>query len=143
MKKLLIVSMIFLFGCASIIHGTRQNVAINSTPSGVKVTKQGVHIGTTPAVVELKRGNKHIVLRFEKDGYEPIEIAMTNKVSGWIVGNILFGGIIGLVIDFITGGAYNLTPEEINAIMQKEGITLNDDSVLVVDAEYLEGYTRK
>ena len=37
------------------------------------------------------------------------------KFNAWYLGNILFGGIIGLVIDPITGAIYNLTPKQINA----------------------------
>ena len=36
------------------------------------------------------------------------------KTSAWIIGNILFGGLIGCGIDLLSGGAYNLTPESID-----------------------------
>ncbi len=42
-------------------------------------------------------------------------------MSGWVWGNIFFGGLIGLAVDAITGGLYNLSPEQINAELRKGG----------------------
>jgi len=122
--------LVFLIaGCATIIHGTRQNIAVSSVPSGARVIVKGVHMATTPAVIELKRNESNIILRFEKEGYEPVEVALNRSVDGWIAGNIIFGGLIGLAIDFISGGAYQLTPSEVNAILaelKKRGMNLED-----------------
>lgn len=30
------------------------------------------------------------------DGYEPYELTLTRKTSGWVIGNILFGGWVWL-----------------------------------------------
>ncbi len=132
------VGIIFLLSsCASIIHGTRQNVSVNSIPSGAKVIVKGVEMAKTPAVIELKRNVKDIVLRFEKDGYEPVEVALNRKVDGWVAGNIIFGGLIGLAIDFIDGAAYNLSPSEVNATLkelQMQGYNienLNKENVII------------
>lgn len=37
------------------------------------------------------------------------------NVSGWVWGNIVFGGIIGLAVDAISGGLYRLSPEQVMA----------------------------
>jgi hypothetical protein len=39
-------------------------------------------------------------------------------VSGWIWGNLAFGGLIGLAVDFGTGGGYQLSPESLSAPLQ-------------------------
>jgi len=62
--------------------------------------------------VELDRGDTHTV-RFDLHGYEPYELAINKKVSGWVAGNIIFGGLIGLVVDAATGGMYKLSPEQV------------------------------
>jgi hypothetical protein len=36
------------------------------------------------------------------------------SVSGWVWGNIVFGGLIGLAVDAIDGGLYNLTPNQVS-----------------------------
>lgn len=117
-----------LSSCASIINGTRQSVSVNSIPSGAKVIVKGVEMAKTPAIIELKRNETNIVVRFDKDGFEPVEVALNRKVDGWIAGNIVFGGIIGLVIDFADGAAYHLNPSEVNATLrelQKQGYNIN------------------
>jgi len=137
MKKLLSIVLplsILFIGCATIIHGTTQKVAVNSNPSGAKVIVMGAHLATTPAVIKLDRGDSNIILRFEKEGYEPVEIAMTKTVDGWIAGNIVFGGLIGLAIDFISGAAYKLKPDEVLIDLHKKELGFNDlkDNELIV-----------
>ena len=137
-----IIIVIVIVSCATIIHGTRQEISVNSMPSGAKVIVRGVHMATTPAVIELKRNQSNIVLRFEKEGYEPVEIALRRSVDGWIAGNIIFGGLIGLAIDFIDGAAYKLSPAEVQTALaeaKKQGMNLESLSkegvIIAVDLQ--------
>ena len=110
---LLAVSFIFMFSsCATIIHGTRQTVSISSNPSRAAVLIDGNSEGRTPVTVELSRKDHHTVV-VNLDGYLPYETKFIRKVDGWIAGNIVFGGIIGLAVDAISGGMYKLTPDQI------------------------------
>lgn len=109
----------FMVGCASIIHGTRQEIGFSSQPTGAKVTVGGRSYGITPVIVDLKRKNTHIV-RIEMEGYRPYETTITRKVSAWIVGNILVGGLIGLAVDAIDGAMYWLKPEQVEAILDRQ-----------------------
>jgi len=109
---------IIVAGCATIIQGTSQSISVNSNPSGAKIIVMGMERGTTPAVIKVDRSDSNIIVRIVKDGYEPVEVMLTRSVSGWIFGNIVFGGLLGLVVDFATGGAYNVSPEFIQANLQ-------------------------
>jgi hypothetical protein len=105
--------------CATIMHGGgSQDLAISSNPSGAMVTVDGVQLGNTPIVAHLKRGDTHKI-RIELRGYEPYETALTKSVSGWVWGNILFGGLIGLAVDAISGGLYYLNPEQVQGELRK------------------------
>ena len=53
------------------------------------------------------------------DGYQTYETNLTKKFNAWYIGNIVFGGLIGIIIDPITGAIYNLSPDEVNAEMSK------------------------
>ena len=120
-------------GCASIMHGTKQSVGISSVPTDAQVTVDGVELGRTPVIGELSRKEQHFVT-IELDGYMPYETTLTKNVSGWVWGNIIFGGVIGLAVDAITGGLYNLTPEQIEAELREqlsEGVEF-DDGLFVV-----------
>lgn len=68
------------------------------------------------------RWNSHPT--FLLDGYLPYETKFTRNVDGWIAGNIVFGGLIGLAIDAITGGMYKLTPDQVVAEMKNGNSTV-------------------
>jgi len=111
-----VATAVVLCSCASIIHGTHQDVGISSNPTGAQVSVDGQVKGATPVVANLTRKDNHIV-RIELAGYKPYETTLTRKVSGWVWGNIVFGGLIGLAVDAINGALYNLTPEQVSAAL--------------------------
>jgi uncharacterized protein YceK len=112
-----------LSGCCSIMHGTRQEIGVSSYPTGARVFVNGSQVGMTPATLELKR-NASQRIRLELDGYQPYEMSLTKSTSGWVWGNIIFGGIIGLAVDAIDGALYKLSPEQISAQLSRgEGDT--------------------
>ena len=70
-------------GCSTIMEGTHRDVAITSDPGNVRVTIDGEPKGATPLVARLWRGGAHVV-KFERDGYEPIEQSVTRDFpSSW------------------------------------------------------------
>lgn len=113
---LLALVSLLLSACGTIIQGTTQQVSISSAPTGARVTVDNIPMGETPVVADLKRKDQHVV-RITLDGYQPHEIALSRSVSGWVAGNIVFGGIIGLAVDAITGGMYKLTPEQVSVTL--------------------------
>jgi hypothetical protein len=70
-------------------------------------------MGNTPVVAKLSRKDNHIV-KLNLDGYQPFEATLTRSTSGWVWGNIVFGGLIGLAVDAMSGGLYNLSPNQIS-----------------------------
>src|ERR1700682_4117260 len=84
----LLGSSLLLFACATIIHGTRQDVGISSNPTAANVSIDGQSNGTTPVVAHLTRKENHIV-KIELAGYKPYETTVTRSASGWVWGNIV------------------------------------------------------
>jgi len=119
MRLALLAGTVLLAGCATIMHGSSQGVGLSSSPTAAKVTVDNKPLGVTPVVATLTRKDNHIV-KFELDGFQPFEATLTRKTSGWVWGNIVFGGLIGLAVDAMTGGLYNLTPEQNAATMVKQ-----------------------
>lgn len=144
MRKVIVLVLIVALldaGCASIMGGGRpQKISLNSTPSGAKVMVRGSDLSAvTPDTIKLSRKEPLYVLRFEKEGYEPVEVTLLQSQNGWIWGNILVGGLIGLAIDFGTGAAYKLTPQEVNVALEsaKQSKAANqwkDKMLVYVDA---------
>jgi len=120
-------------GCASIMHGSSQKVGISSSPTGATVSVDNKPLGNTPVFADLKRGEEHVVT-IEMPGYDKAQLTITKSVSGWVWGNIVFGGFIGLAVDAITGGLYNLSPEQLNAELRKGGANVSSrkDEVSIV-----------
>jgi uncharacterized protein YceK len=108
-----------LAGCGSIMHGTTQGVGLASSPTNAKITIDNVAKGNTPVIAELTRKDTHII-KFELAGFMPYEATITRKVSGWVWGNIVFGGIVGLAVDAISGGLYELSPSEVTANLARQ-----------------------
>ncbi len=119
------------WACATIMQGSNQEVSIASTPAGARVTVDGLEAGRTPVVAKLKRKDKHNV-RIELEGYAPYEMAFARSTSGWVWGNIVFGGIPGLAIDAITGGMYKLKPEQVEAALGSSTAEVRREKDLMV-----------
>jgi len=119
-------------GCATIINGTLQDIGISSSPSGATITVDNLNYGITPTVIKLSRKDNHFV-KIELPGYKPFKITITRGVSGWVWGNIVFGGIIGLAVDAISGGLYKLSPEQIKATLSKSdiGLIYREDAIYI------------
>lgn len=100
-------------GCATIVHGSNQDVPIASEPSDASVLVDGVRVGSTPTTVPISRKKNHVVT-IELTGYETENITLTHSMSGAVAGNIIAGGLIGWGVDASTGGQYKLVPDSIN-----------------------------
>jgi len=126
-KSLLMLLLVVMFSnCATIIHGSKQDVSISSNPSKALVTIDNIEKGTTPVTLRLSRLDHHTV-QINLEGFLPFETKLTRKVDGWIVGNIVFGGLIGLAVDAITGGMYKLTPDQIQAELRNQSAYMKQE----------------
>lgn len=130
-KKLLALSLLVCFvalitGCASIIHGKLQKISVNTAPSGANVeatSGEGDPVRcTTPGVLELDRSRPGYVLHIEKVGYKDIDVVLKRGIDPWFWGNIIIGGIIGIMVDMSSGSAYKFSPSQIDEFLKKEGI---------------------
>lgn len=118
---ILLSSILVISSCAAIIHGSRQAVEFNSRPTGAKLYVDGQDIGVTPQTLDLKRngkGKKQYTVKIELQGYQPYETTLIRKLDGWLFGNLVFGGIVGIVIDIATGSMYKLTPKRVDGDFQ-------------------------
>ena len=144
-------------GCASIVNSGSRDISIRSQPEGASVTivkaDTGVTVmkGTTPMSVFLspKRGyfkGQSYNLKIELPGYTTAEVAINSKISGWYFGNIVFGGLIGmLIVDPATGAMWNLTPTQIDRELSPTQAQLikQGDGFLVVMLENASAVERE
>jgi len=111
-KILPLAFLLFLQSCATIVSGSRQTVKFSSEPKAATVYINEVPIGKTPVEKKLKRNQEYQVL-IKMEGYQTYETTLSKKFNEWYIGNVIFGGLIGLVVDPITGAMYKLTPNEL------------------------------
>lgn len=126
MKKIilamcLVVSLFAFTGCATVVSDSKYPVTISSDPQDAKITitdksNRVVYVGNTPANVTLESGagffsKASYTIKFEKEGYEPSIYTLTGTLDGWYWGNLLIGGVLGMVIiDPMTGAMWKLDP---------------------------------
>lgn len=151
MRKLflttLIVASTFIFsGCASIVSKSNWPFSVDSQPQGAAVSianKKGVEIykGRTPAAMKLKSGSgffskEQYIVTLTMPGYEERKINVECKLNGWYFGNILIGGLIGmLVVDPLTGAMYRLDQDYVSVALNKtdQSVSTNELKIITTD----------
>ena len=114
---LLLVSAL-LSGCASIVCPSSYPVSLSSNVKNAKVTVynrgEEVMVATEPTEIRLSPKGGYFVpadyrLVFEKDGYRSDEVKVEANFNWWYLGNILFGGLMGmLIVDPATGAMWKI-----------------------------------
>jgi len=91
-----------------------------------------VERGTTPIALTLPRNIGHKIT-ISLEGYTDYTTVLQRNVSGWVWGNILLGGIPGLIIDAASGSMYKLSPEIIDVTLAETNAwNLNNDEFIIM-----------
>jgi hypothetical protein len=126
---------LFSTSCASIVSKSSYPLTINTAPNDARVrivddSGMAVYLGNSPATVDLKAGSKYFKkasysVYISKEGYDELIIPVNFKLDGWYFGNLIFGGLIGLlIVDPATGAMYKIETENISAnLTQSVGST--------------------
>ncbi|HYD15971.1 MAG TPA: hypothetical protein VEA77_06190 [Hyphomicrobium sp.] len=94
--------------CATLTKGTTQQVAIN-TPGvpGAECTLTSSAIGTkivtTPATIVLDKSQDAIAVTCRKQCYQDGVAIIASNTEAMSAGNIVFGGVVGLGVDAVSG----------------------------------------
>jgi hypothetical protein len=131
-----VLSLIAVAACSTIVSGPHQDLAINTNPAGAKCdlhrkdsNDQDHVIATvekTPGNAYIEKTRRDINVLCSKDGYQESTYLNKSGLDGWVWGNILIGGLIGLGVDAGTGSYnkydaaanINMLPEEKKAAGQ-------------------------
>jgi hypothetical protein len=121
-----------LSGCGAIMHGNRQSIDVQSTPSGVKIVTSPLSMDyTTPSSLNLERKNSYI-LTFTSPGYTPSTVAVNNSIGvGTVIMDVVFGGLLGVIVDAVTGDWYGLSPESVVVSLTKSVGAVGPDTIHV------------
>lgn len=115
-----------LSGCATIIKGTTQQVALSSPPiEGANCTltnSEGTWFAVTPTSVRVHRTKNDMTIVCKKGGYQDGTKIVESHFNGATAGNILLGGGIGIGVD-AASGADNSYPEVVEVPMTPVSVT--------------------
>jgi len=134
---------VFLTGCATIVGKDVFPLTINSNPDGaniVIVDERGKRMfsGTTPSTVTLSAGESYFhaktySITFSKPGYTEQYATVKATLSGWYFGNILFGGLIGLlIVDPISGKMWKLQPDVTANLSEKLALNTGQPTLKIM-----------
>lgn len=139
---LFVLGAVLVTSCATIMNGDMVLMPVGTVPPQAKLLINGQQY-LSPAMVLVPRGKGNFVLHVEKEGYQSVDIPLKESINGWVWGNILFGGIVGLVIDFATGRAYDIDPEEVDTPLQTLGVSYdkaNSLKIVLIDMSQLASF---
>lgn len=116
---LIIVAELFAGGCGTIIHGTRQDLSIITSPPGI-VARVGTQSCITPCTLNISRRADFIYLAWDSDE-RLYGLGKNANVFTFYIGNILWGIIPGMIFDSLSGGKYSIEPiNVIKPVQEKE-----------------------
>lgn len=113
-----------LSGCATLTTGSDQSVTVITDPSGAecRMEREGTVVAIvnpTPGTVQVDKSKNAIVVKCAADGFLETFATLSSEFQGMTVGNVLFGGIIGVAID-AGSGAMNEYPSQITLLLIPE-----------------------
>lgn len=111
------ISVCTLTGCASIVSGTQQKIAVSTGHVGgascsFENNKGSWELAHTPGVVTVNRSYNDLKVHCWKPGYKTAVMTVPSNTRALAFGNVIFGGLIGAGIDVADGAAYHY-PETI------------------------------
>ena len=105
-------------GCATVTRGTSEIMQITSLPSGAQASTSTGFSCTTPCTFTVNRKDEFVV-KFEEAGYRPQVIPVKTQIAGagaaGFAGNIVAGGVVGMVADAATGATLEHVPNPVHA----------------------------
>ena len=141
----LILTVPVLFSnCATIFGRTSYPVSISTNPTAADISitnKNGKEIykGQSPATVTLKSGAGYFSkaeykVKISTNGYAEQVVPVNFKLNGWYFGNILIGGLLGmLVIDPLTGAMWQLDTPAIKVTLNKSTASITEPTLKIMD----------
>jgi hypothetical protein len=110
-----VASVLAFGGCASIVSGQNQSISVVSKNQGTELAgarcslanDKGTWYSTTPGSVTVRRSYNDLVVDCSADGVDRGTVGVKSSTKAMAFGNILFGGVIGVGVDTVSGAAYD------------------------------------
>tara|TARA_R110000868_G_scaffold51796_5_gene163716 strand:- start:302 stop:733 length:432 start_codon:yes stop_codon:yes gene_type:complete len=105
-----------LAGCSFLTEGVRQDISVSTTPSGAAcVFMRGgqkiAEVNPTPGSAIIRKDKHDITVECEKEGYQKATMLNESDVAAASFGNIIIGGVPGIITDLATGASNKYDPK--------------------------------
>ncbi len=102
-------------GCATITKGTSQTVTVDTDPGGAicRLTRDDkplAVVNPTPGSISIGKSSGVIAIACTKDGFQESAGSLASEFQAMTFGNVLFGGLIGVVVDSASGATHEYPP---------------------------------
>jgi len=150
----ILAAVVFLTGCASIVSKNMYPVTLNSHPDGATIlikdeSGSQIYKGKTPTTLSLSSGEayfhpKKYTITFSKTGYEDQTTVIKAGIDGWYFGNLIFGGLVGLlIVDPLTGNMWKLPRETTITLTEQVASNNNDRNLKIVTLDQVPENIKK
>ena len=114
----IVIFALILTACATIFSSTKQTLSVQTIAKGKMVSgaqcqltnPKGTYFLISPGTVTVNKAYDPLIIKCEKDGFEPGLVNAVSSTGAAAIANILFlglGTVIGGAIDAGSGAAYN------------------------------------
>jgi hypothetical protein len=120
--------------CASIVSDDDTTTYIATEPENARCELQGDgfnRVVNTPASLSLPSDAAPITVVCGAEGFRQTSKDMDTSADGWILGNLIFGGLVGVAIDAARGAGQKF-PAELTVVLEPESF----ESLAARDAWY-------
>jgi hypothetical protein len=95
-------------GCATVVTGPTQTIAVNTDPEGAdcQFRRKGILVGRvnpTPGTMQVGKDHESVSVLCTKEGFDDTAGVIGSEFQAMTLGNILLGGVIGVVVDGASG----------------------------------------
>ena len=118
---LVLCSGLLLANCATVTRGTVNQIQIVSEPPDVEARTSIGHSCRTPCTLTVDR-KAEFTVSYAKDGYRETSVPVATRMAGegaaGLAGNLLVGGVVGIVADAATGATLEHYPNPVSATLE-------------------------
>lgn len=112
----LLAALLGAAGCATVVAGSSQNVSVITDPADANCVfrRDGKVIGIvnpTPGTLSITKSGAPIEVRCVKEGYAEASGKISSHFQAATLGNVLLGGVVGLIVDTSSGAMSEYEPE--------------------------------
>lgn len=117
-----VATTVFGTGCGTMISGSTARVPITTEPRGAEIWIDGQYVGRSPLRATVRSSQRHLVV-FRAPGHATQAVVVEPRVQGaYVILDVFFTGLIGIVIDAATKGWYEPSPDRIHLRLPRVAI---------------------